>query len=122
MKPERQLSAPLYIPEELQLAYGAEARRQVRDSWAAAVQRDDDGPSRAAPPPRGLRAALVLAMVAWGCLVAVWWGLAQRSGSPVWSAVAVLGAIVFVLATVALPRTLSRACVPAREHAAASLD
>lgn len=102
MQPKRSITAPLYIPEEFTAAHGAAARLQVARSM----------PPGRAPRPREwrrrevrlMRLAAVAVVGTWAVLVAVWTLLALQTGSRVWTAVAVVGAAVLMLAAVALPR------------------
>lgn len=101
MQPKRSITAPLYIPEDFLQTYGAEARAQVarRPPRPAPALRPGN-PTEA----RIVRLAAFAGVALWGALVALWSWLALQSGSPVWTAVAVIGAATLVLAAVALPR------------------
>lgn len=106
MRANRSSSAPLYIPDELLRAYGPEARWQV----ATSVSARDAG---AMPPPlrpvaeagtgRLLRFAAYTGLAMWGGLVALWVWLALHDPM-LWAPIAMSGAVVLVLAAVALPR------------------
>lgn len=101
MQPKRSVTAPLYVPEDFLQAHGAEARAQVaRSAPRPAPALRPGNPTEA----RVVRLAAFAGVALWGALVAMWSWLALQSGSPVWTAVAIVGAAALVLAAVALPR------------------
>lgn len=104
MRANRSGSAPLYIPDELQRAYGAQARWQVATSVAARDRNRPPSPLRSVPAAHTERLVLFAAWTGlgiWGGLVALWVWMALHDPM-LWAPIAMSGAVVLVLAAVAL--------------------
>lgn len=107
MRAEQSIT-PLYIPEDLLLTYGPDARLQVAASAPAPT-----APSALTEPPPVADTAWLVRIAAyaglglWAVLVAVWTWLALHTPA-MWAPIAVVGVVVLALAAVALPGMLPR--------------
>lgn len=132
MQPEPSADIPMFIPDDMQKAYGSQARRRVRERHAQTKPRpvatqtlqteqfeladpdradldtvDDAEASSSTPTLSHHDRALVVAggvMAAFGWLgcVGLWSWLALTSSSPIWTVLAVIGAVALLPGVAAL--------------------